>query len=283
MELSEKAVEHLIFVAITYGVVFVISLLIRKVLSTMIKRNSQLIGEDPTKYVFLKNSITFLLFTITTFWVLSKIPYFHSLGSALFASAGILAAVIGFASQKAFSNIIGGLFILVFKPFRVGDIIEIPDNKKGVVEEITLRHVVIRDYESRRVIIPNSVISDETIINSSISDEKIRKHITFGIAYDADVDKAMKIISSEVEAHPLFIDNRTKEEIDSNEPKVLIRMVSWNDSSITLKAYVWCNNNDDAFIVQCDILKSIKVRFKTEGIEIPYPHRTIVYKDNLNK
>lgn len=248
----------------------------------MIRKNSQLIGEDPTKYVFLKNSITFLLFTIATFWILHKIPYFNSLGSALFASAGILAAVIGFASQKAFSNIVGGLFILVFKPFRVGDVIEIANNKKGFVEEITLRHVVIKDYESRRVIIPNSVISEETIINSTITEEKIRKHITFGISYDSNVDVSIDIIRQHVENHPLFIDNRTPEEIKNKDPKVLIRMVSWDDSSITLKAYVWAKSNNDAFEIQCDLLESVKKEFSKRDIEIPFPHRTIVYKNKNN-
>ena len=279
MNINDNTLGHLIFIGITYGIVFIISLVIRRVLSMMIKRNSQLIGEDPTKYVFLKNSITFVLFTIATFWILHKIPYFHTLGSALFASAGILAAVIGFASQKAFSNIIGGLFILVFKPFKVGDVIEISNNKKGAVEEITLRHVVIRDYEWRRVIIPNSVISDETIINSNITDEKIRKHIVFGISYDSNVDKAIEIIQQHAENHPLCIDARTPEEIKNKEPKVLIRMISWNDSSISLKAYVWTYSNDDAFTIQCDLLRSVKADFEQNNIEIPFPHRTIVYKN----
>lgn len=282
MQLTEKAIEYLIFIGITYLIVFLVSFVIRKFLSYMIKKNSQLIGEDPTKYVFLKNSITFLLFTIATFWILHKIPYFHTLGSALFASAGILAAVIGFASQKAFSNIIGGLFILIFKPFRVGDVIEIAESRKGTVEEITLRHVVIKDYESRRVIIPNSVISEETIINSSITDEKIRKHITFGISYDSNSDLATEIIQRHIENHPLFFDNRTPEEIKNKDPKVLVRMVSWDDSSVTLKAYVWARTNDDSFTIQCDLLRSVKAEFEQSNIEIPYPHRTIVYKNKEN-
>ena len=100
-----------------------------------------------------------------------------SLGTALFAGAGILAVIVGFASQKAFANIISGIFILISKPFKMSDIIEFTDGKKGVVEEITLRHTIIKDYENRRIIIPNSIISEETIINSNIQDEKIRKHI----------------------------------------------------------------------------------------------------------
>jgi len=179
--------ETLRYVLLIFGTLFVVtvtSLFLRKLISIAIKKNSKILGVSPTTYVFLKNSISFILYSVGIFWIFYNIPYFKTLGSALFAGAGIFAAVIGFASQKAFSNIISGLFILIFKPFRVGDIIEISANSKGVVEEITLRHTVIRDYEFRRVVIPNAIISEQTIINSTITDEKIRKHIEIGISYD---------------------------------------------------------------------------------------------------
>jgi small-conductance mechanosensitive channel len=198
--MDKTTAEHILFAITALIIVTVISFIVRKLLTAMIEKNSKLIGSNATRYVFLKNSITFILYSITIFWILHKIPYFNSLGSALFASAGILAAIIGFASQKAFSNIIGGIFILIFKPFRVGDVIEVSNSRKGYVEEITLRHCIIRDYENQRVIIPNSIISEETIINSSIEDEKIRKHVVFGISYDSDIDLAKKIIREHIKS-----------------------------------------------------------------------------------
>lgn len=281
--MTKENLEHIIFAITALIVVTVISFIIRKLLSSMIERNSKLIGSNATRYVFLKNSITFVLYTITIFWILHKIPYFNTLGSALFASAGILAAIVGFASQKAFSNIIGGIFILIFKPFRVGDVIEVSNNRKGYVEEITLRHCVIRDYENQRVIIPNSIISEETIINSSIEDEKIRKHVVFSISYDSDIDLAKKIMRAHIESHPLFIDNRTKEQIKANEPKTIIRLVNLGDFSVDLKAYVWTENSDNAFVLTCDVMESVKKDFDKQGIEIPFPYRTIVMKDANKK
>jgi len=229
--------------------------------------------------VFLKNSISFILYSVGIYWIFYNIPYFKTLGSALFAGAGIFAAVIGFASQKAFSNIISGLFILIFKPFRVGDIIEVSANSKGVVEEITLRHTVIRDYEFRRVVIPNAIISEQTIINSTITDEKIRKHIEIGISYESDIDLAIKIIQQVIENHPLVLDNRTNEEKELNEPIVPIKLIGLGDFAVTLKAYAWVKNNADSFALLTDSLYSIKKEFVKQGIDIPYPHRTIVYKD----
>ena len=110
---------------------WIISFVLRKTIDFFIKRNSKQLYVDPTNFIFLKNSISFIVFSIGIFWVFTKIPYFKSLGTALFASAGVLAAIIGFASQKAFANIIGGIFILIFKPFRVGDSIEVVSGHMG--------------------------------------------------------------------------------------------------------------------------------------------------------
>lgn len=255
----------------TFCVIWVISLLVRKSLDLAIKRNSQSLNADPTNFIFVKNSISFILYAIGIVWIFHKIPYFKSLGAALFAGAGVLAAIIGFASQKAFSNIIGGLFILIFKPFRVNDIIEISNSRRGTVEEITLRHTIIRDFEFKRIVIPNSQISEETIINSSITDEKIRKHIDIGISYDSDIDLAQKIIREEVSKHPLYL---------SSEQDVETKLVSLSDSAVIIRAYVWTKDFSDAFDLQCDVLYQVKNRFDKEQIEIPFPYRTIVLKQN---
>jgi len=277
--MNDETLRYVILVVGTLLVVTITSLVFRKLISIAIKKNSKILGVSPTTYVFLKNSISFILYSIGIFWIFYNIPYFKTLGSALFAGAGIFAAVIGFASQKAFSNIISGLFILIFKPFRVGDIIEISANSKGVVEEITLRHTVIRDYEFRRVVIPNAIISEQTIINSTITDEKIRKHIEIGISYESDIDLAIEIISDVIQKHPLTLDNRTNEEKELNEPIVPIKLIGLGDFAVTLKAYAWVKNNADSFVLLTDSLYTIKKEFIKQGIDIPYPHRTIVYKD----
>lgn len=277
--MNEKTIEYIILIGGTLLIVSLISFVIRRFLTVVIERNSKKLRINATNFIFIKNSISFILYTFAIIWIFMKIPYFKSLGNTLFAGAGVIAAIIGFASQKAFSNIIGGIFILIFKPFSVGDIIEISNTRKGIIEEITLRHTIIRDFEFRRVVIPNSVISEETIINSSITDDKIRKHIEFGIAYDADVDLAIKIIRKVVENHPLCIDNRTEEEKLAGEPKVLVRVISLGDFSVNLKAYAWANDTIEAFNMQCDVLRAVKKEFDKQGVEIPFPYRTLVFKD----
>lgn len=278
MDISKVYIQYILLIVLTYFITFVIVKILRKILDVLIRKNSNEIHEDPTNFIFVKNSLSFVLYSIATFWIFHKIPYFNSLGNALFAGAGVIAAVIGFASQKAFSNIIGGLFVLLFKPFRVGDVIEISNNKKGIVEEITLRHTVIKDYENRRIVIPNSQISDETIINSSITDDKIRKHIEVSISYGSDIDLAIDLLRKQITNHPLFLDNRTEEEIKNNQPSILIRVVNLGDWGITLRANVWAENNDHAFTMQCDTYYQIKKTFDNNGIEIPYPYSNVILK-----
>ena len=260
---------------------FLLSFILRKLISIFIVKYSKRLKADPTNFSFLKNSISFLIFTGAIIFIFYYIPSLRDLGKALFAGVGIFAAIIGFALQKTFSNLISGLFILMFKPFRIDDTLKFSDNKMGVVEEITLRHTIIRDYENRRIIIPNSVISEEVIVNSNISDKKINKHIEFGIAYDADVDKAIAIIQDEIEKHPYFVDNRKPSEKKDGVPAVMVRMIEWADFSIKLRAYAWSKGNDESFVLKCDVLKSVKKRFDKEGIEIPFPYRTVVYKKDL--
>ena len=265
----------------TLLVAIVLSIVFNRLMKLFIIKYSERLKVNPTNFSFLKNSVSFIIFSTALIFIFLKIPYLKSLGAALFAGAGIITVIIGFASQKAFSNVISGIFILIFKPFRVNDVIEFLDSTKGIVEEITLRHTIIRNFENRRVIIPNGNISEDTIINSSIVDQKIRMHIVFGISYDSSIELATRIIQEESMKHPDFIDNRTDDEKQKNAPPVLVRLIDLADFSVQLKAYVWANSNSEAYALKCDVMKSVFDRFNKEGIEVPFPYRTIVYKKDI--
>ncbi|GAB4319482.1 MAG: mechanosensitive ion channel family protein [Bacteroidales bacterium] len=278
--MENEIVNYSVLIAGTLVVAIISATFIRKILGMMVNRYSKFLKVDPTNFSFIKNSVGIIIYTIALIFIFQKIPYLKSIGNALFAGVGIITAAIGFASQKAISNMVSGIFILLFKPFKVTDIVEINDNHKGIVEEITLRHTVIRNFENRRIIIPNSIIAEETLINSTLFDEKILKHVVFSISYDSDIDLAIKIIQEEALKHHLLIDNRTPEEIKENVPEVVVRVFALSDFSVDLKAYVWAKDNRDAFVMMCDLYKSVKHRFDTEGIEIPFPYRTLVFKNN---
>lgn len=275
--LSSDVGKYVILATLALGIATVLSMIMRKAIRMLIKKRWDDGNEDVTRLKFLRNSISAIFYAFAIAYIFYEIPALNNLGTALFAGAGVIAAVIGFASQKAFSNIISGIFILLFRPFKVGDFVTV-DSRTGVIEDITLRHTVIKDYENRRIIMPNSVISDATIVNSSISDETIRQQVFFGISYDSDVDKAISIIQELAIEHPLSYDGRSAEGQANGEPMVIVRVMSWEDSSISLRAQVWTSGMEDGFVLKCDLLKSVKARFEKEGIEIPFPHRTLVMK-----
>lgn len=270
--------QYWLRIAIIVIAVYSVSFIQRKLMGLFIQRKSLKVNVDPTNFSFLKNSLTYIIYTIGLIAIFYITPSLRNVGKALFAGAGVLAAIIGFASQKAFSNIISGIFILIFRPFRVTDIIELGPDSRGVVEEITLRHTIIRNYENRRIIIPNSIISEATIVNSNIIEEKIKKFVEFEVSYESDIDLAKQIIYEEAVNHPLIYDNRSEAEKEAGKPVVNTRVIRLGEYSITIRAYVWAKNSDDAFILNCDLNESVKKCFDREGIVIPYPHRTIVHK-----
>ncbi len=271
--------QTLIRISIVIISAVIINFILQKIIKRITTRYTKRISADATSFSFLKNSLGFIIFSIVTIYIVQQIPGLRNIGTALFAGAGIFAAIVGFAAQKAFGNIISGIFILIFRPFRVADIVYIGNLYRGTVEEITLRHIVIRDYENRRIIIPNGIISEETIVNSSISDIKIKKHIEFRIDFDSDIDKAMDILRNEAEKHELALDNRTEEQIANGTPKVMVRIIRIEDYAYRIRAYVWTKDNDDAFVIACDLNLSIPKLYKQHGISIPYPHQKVILKN----
>ena len=278
-EFFERHQSEIIGIAITIVAAIALVRITRFFLNRYLKRNSSHLNADPTNFRFLKNSISVVIYVIAIFVIIYMLPGGKTLSVSLFASAGIIAAIAGFASQAALSNIVGGIFVVMFKPFRVGHIIQIGTDKIGAVEDITLRHTVIRDFQNRRIIIPNSVISNETILNSTIEDEKICRFIEYGISYDSDMQKAKEIIREEALRHPLCIDNRSDEDKEKGLPVVRVLVIGFGDSAVLLRAYVWSNNVGESWQLFTELNEWVKARFDAEGIEIPFPHRTLVYKD----
>ncbi|NHN27728.1 mechanosensitive ion channel family protein [Flavobacterium jejuense] len=233
---------------------------------------------DPTSYVFAKKVFTAIIYLIGISFSLVQIPEMKIIGHSLLAGAGILSLVAGLASQQALSNIMSGFLIVMFKPFKINDKITFNQTYTGIVEEINLRQVVLRDFENNRVIVPNSVISTQVIVNANLIETKICKMIEIGVSYDSDLGKALKIMEEEIIKHPLHIDNRTAEDIQNNLPEVVSRVVALNNSSVTLKAWAYSDTSSNGFIMYCDLLRSIKERFDAEKIEIPYSYQNVIIK-----
>ncbi len=272
----DKHWEQAIFAISVLAIAFILSRIIRSLIGRFIRSAAQKLKVDPTRYNFFKNAVDFIIFLIATIIIFRSIPLFRDMGTTLLTGAGVLAAIVGFASQSAFSNIISGLFLVIFKPFRVGDRVKIGQLYAGDIEDITLRHTIIKDFENKRVVIPNSVISNETVINSTLTDEKICVFIEVPVSFSTDLNKAITIIKEAGSTHPFCIDNRSPEELTAGDQVVMVRVFAYTESGIQLRGYVWAETPSKAFELKCDALKTIQEQFIKEKIEFGYPGRVLI-------
>ncbi|MEQ9308956.1 MAG: mechanosensitive ion channel family protein [Balneolaceae bacterium] len=278
-------VWHLpIIIGLILLVTIIVASLTRRLFNKAIKKIE--LGEsdahDLTNLKFLKRGVSVIIYTTGISFAIYMIPTLRVIATSVLAGAGLFAIAIGFASQQALSNIVSGIFIVIFKPYKINDRLQLRTDLTGVVEDINLRHTVIRNFENKRIIIPNSVISEEVLINSNYNDDKIIKWIDMGISYDSDIDLAREIMQDEVSKHPFFEDGRTEEQIENGDPLVPVRVISLGDFSVNLRAWSTASDPARAFVMGTDLFESIKKRFDKEGIEIPFPYRTIVYKNPNN-
>lgn len=283
---SYKSATANFYLVLYLGIVAIVTLVVASLVQTWFKRKiKQRINEndDTTSYKFLRYVAIFSVYFIGVLLMLVAFESMRSFAATALGGAGVLAVVAGVASQEALSNLVGGLFIIAFKPFKLGDIIKVDESMIGTVTDITLRHTVIRNYENKMIVIPNAIINKEKLINYDLGERMCCQWIEIGISYDSDVNLAKHIMREECEDHPNLIDNRNEIDKYNNVKKVVVRVISLDDSSVTLRAWAWASNFTDAFVMKCDLYESIKSRFDKEGISIPFPHRTLVFKENQLK
>jgi small conductance mechanosensitive channel len=266
-----------IFLAIL-AITFFFNWLARRAFNRFMQLRTTDIKVDVTNYKFLGNALSSIIFTVGIMFAVREYPPLHAVAASVLAGAGILAAVIGFASQQAFSNIISGIFIIIFKPFRVNDRLRIKETFSGFVEDITLRHTILRDNENRRVIIPNSVINSEILVNADHNEDAICRFAEFSIDYNADIDLAKRIIAEEIGKHPAYFDRRTAADRENNKPLVEVRVIKIADFAVVLRGWCWTETLDLSFMMYCDVIESIKKRFDTEGVKIPVPQMIFMQK-----
>jgi small-conductance mechanosensitive channel len=182
---------------------------------------------------------------------------------ATIAAAATLA--IGFAMQDVIANFVAGVFIFTDKPFRIGDWIEW-DGNSGVVEDISFRVTRVRTFDNELLTVPNSQLTDG-VVKNPVAKDKLRLKVPFGIGYDDDVERATEIIMAEAEASPGILD----------DPAPSVRLTELGDSSVVLQSRVWIADPSRADFVKtrADYVQAVKRRFDEEGINIPYPNRTL--------
>ena len=273
-DLFPERFENLGIFFLILGFTFGANWVLRRAFNRFMRLRATAINVDLTNYKFLGNALSSIIFTVGVMFAVREYPPLRTVAGSILTGAGILAAIIGFASQQAFSNIVSGIFIVIFKPFRVNDRLRIKDTFTGIVEDITLRHTVLRDDENRHIIIPNSVINSEILVNSDYNDDSICRFIEFGIDHQTDIDFAKNIMSEEIARHLNYINPKTGKK--DNAPSLIeIKVVRMTDAALILRGTCWAETPDSAFDMYCDLLESIKKRFDKAGVKMAFQSKTI--------
>ncbi len=283
LNFSNPYLKYLLIISITFLLAAIVAKIIKRLLQKYFESSSKILKNDSTSYKFVKNAVGLLIYIVAIIIIFYLIPELKALGLTLFASAGIFTAVIAMASSQAFSNIISGIFIVIFKPFRVDDRIKIGEKHIGIVEDITLRHTVIKDFENQRIIIPNSIISSETILNISIVDEAVCNFLEIPVPYNADIDEIKKIIIECTKKHENFIDKRTEEEKEKEVEAVSIRITGFTGSLINLRVNAWTENAAKGFVLKSELREEIIKKLRELKIFIPLPTQGIVLQATNEK
>ena len=227
---------------------------------------------DETVILYSIRIKNLLIVIIAMLVYVSLVPGLRALFGTMLAGAGITALIIGFAAKSTMANLISGLSLAIYRPFRIGDAVTIED-EYGTVEDITLRHTIVLTWEQKRLVIPNSKLDEMTLINYNIIDPRMMCRVELGVSYDTDIDMARRLILEEIDKCP-YID---KDAADAP----MVRVISHGDFSIGLRAYIWVKTVNDMWSTRFWLLENIKKRFDRDGVEIPFPYRTIVYKKDL--
>lgn len=210
--------------------------------------------------IFLKGIIIAFFWAVAALTALSGIPAFSKTWETAVASSGIAAVVLGLAAQSSLANVFAGISLSAAhsRPFDIGDRIKIDSYEPGFVENITLRHTVIKTYLNEIIYVPNSVVGAATIINYT-QEKSFSYPVDISVAYGTDMEKAKEIMADVIASHPRHFGPR---------PTVLCR--SCDASGVTLRALVETADFRDNPVACSDVRIEVMRRFKEEGIEIPY-------------
>lgn len=228
-------------------------------LSKMIRTSPKLDKLDPSLRSFLASFSNIILYVVLVITVAMILGVPATSFITILASCGV---AIGLALQGSLSNFAGGLMILFFKPFKVGDFIE-ASGESGTVVDISVVYTSLLTPDNKRITVPNGALTNSVIKN--YSSEKLRRvDLNFNVAYDTDDDKVKTLIQQVIDAHPKAL----------KDPAPFVRQTSQADSAVIYTARIWCDSAD-YWTVYLDVLEGVKAAFDENGITIPFPQMDV--------
>jgi len=237
---------------------WIIKKIIKSVRLLMIKKDY-----DESLQKFLSNFIGWILKILLILTILSQLGIETTSFAAILAAAGL---AVGLALQGSLSNFAGGVLIMIFKPIKIGDLIE-AQGEIGVVKEIEIFTTKLVGLSNKEIIIPNGTLSNGTIVNYTTEGTR-RVDLVFGVGYDSDIKKTKEVLMNVLTSHPLVL----------QDPEPTVNVKELADSSINFAVRPYCKT-EDYWTVFFDVTENTKEALDATGIEIPYPHHVEIRKN----
>ena len=237
------------------AVIFIVCRLIIKAVVKALRTGKMAQKMEPTVAHFLANFVNIVLYIILVVTIIAIMGVPMASVVAAIASAGV---AIGLALQGALSNFAGGIMILLFHPFRVGDFIEV-NGFSGTVDDIDVFYTFLKTPDNKAVTVPNGSIMSNSVVNYSVNGTR-RVELNIGVAYGSDIDRVKAILLEEAARHELVL----------SDPEPFCRLSTQGDSALNFVLRVWTSTSD-YWQVNFDLLEAIHKRLEAEGIEIPFP------------
>ena len=233
----------------------VANLLRKAIIKALDKRNA-----EPSLKTFLGSLVNLLLKAMVIFMAMDIIGI---KATSFIALLGAMGLAIGMALQGTLQNFAGGVIILLMKPFKVDDYIEC-GQYKGYIKEIRIFHTIMRPFNGRTIIIPNSELATKSLINHT-KEPQIRLDVVASVAYGTDLKKAKAVLMEVIKAEPLI-------RWDFKEPVIAVSEL--NNSSVDITLWLWLKV-EDYWTVWKNIREDIYIAFNNAGVEIPFPQVTV--------
>ncbi|WP_292518195.1 mechanosensitive ion channel family protein [Methanoculleus sp.] len=247
-----------------FAVILTIGVTVARIVSTNVRR--ALTERLPKNESELLAKLVYYIIILWAF--VFALPQLNFDLSGLLVAGGVAGLVIGFASQSVVSNLISGLFLMFERPIKLGDSINVAD-VSGNVEDVRVLSTVVKTYDGIYVRIPNETVFTSNITNY-VHNAARRFTYEIGIRYEDDADKAIRITREVIANHPFAL----------KHPAPSVFVDNLGDNSVNLTVYIWAPARN-WWDVRTDLLWKIKQALEANGIEKPFPQRTITFADNL--
>ena len=254
-------VEKIILFSIRAIIAVLVFIIFRKIINILMKKYEQLDKKDSNKSL---HTFSISIFRLTLNFIAIMISLLI-MGVKQTAFIGLLGGAglgIGLAMKDTLANFAGGVILIIFKAYEIGDFIEI-DGQRGSVHEINVFATTLNTIDNKRVLVPNGLATSHQIINYT-KNKMRRVDLLFGISYDDDFKKAIKILTEIAESHPKI----------SQKIEKTIRLRELGDSSVNLTFRVWCKS-EDYWEIYYDVMESAKIKFDENSISIPFPQMDV--------